>query len=438
LQPFTMRIGIQTWGSEGDIRPFVALAGGLSAAGHTVTLVVTDVDDRGYTPAAKCLGFTVRHVATPVVPSPEEFEAIGVAIIKEKNPFRQALAITRQLFDPVIEPMYEAANVLCAESDMVVGHSILHPLGIAAEQWGVPHACVMLAPVTIPSRYKGPSGMPTFGPWSNLLGWWLMGKVIDWKLLSGVNALRARAGLPPASDMMRAVWASPYLNLLAASPVICPPQPDWPVHVRVCGFFNLPEQATGRYMPQDMKEFLRAGEPPVYMTFGSLTPTGTRGSHELDNMIELFSLSAQQAGCRAIVQVPEGAAGDFPGDERIFFTPPVPHGKVFPHCRVIIHHGGAGTTQTATLAGVPSVVVAHIAEQGFWAAELKERGIAPKVLWRRGVTSRLLGRRIRCVLDTPGMKERAGRLGSAMKGENGVARAVEEIERWAREGFRVL
>jgi len=29
-----MRIGIQTWGSDGDIRPFIALAGGLQAAGH--------------------------------------------------------------------------------------------------------------------------------------------------------------------------------------------------------------------------------------------------------------------------------------------------------------------------------------------------------------------------------------------------------------------
>ena len=41
-----MKIGIQTWGSEGDVRPFVALAGGLSEAGHEVTLAVTDVRNK--------------------------------------------------------------------------------------------------------------------------------------------------------------------------------------------------------------------------------------------------------------------------------------------------------------------------------------------------------------------------------------------------------
>ena len=48
-----MRIGLQTWGSEGDIRPFFALAEGLQKAGHNVTLVVTSAEDKDYTSLAE-------------------------------------------------------------------------------------------------------------------------------------------------------------------------------------------------------------------------------------------------------------------------------------------------------------------------------------------------------------------------------------------------
>ena len=41
-----MKIGLQTWGSEGDVQPFLALASGLVKAGHEVTLVITEVSNR--------------------------------------------------------------------------------------------------------------------------------------------------------------------------------------------------------------------------------------------------------------------------------------------------------------------------------------------------------------------------------------------------------
>jgi UDP:flavonoid glycosyltransferase YjiC (YdhE family) len=57
-----MKIGIQTWGTEGDIRPFIALAGGLSAAGHEVTLAATEITNQRFTAYSERLEFTLRHV----------------------------------------------------------------------------------------------------------------------------------------------------------------------------------------------------------------------------------------------------------------------------------------------------------------------------------------------------------------------------------------
>jgi hypothetical protein len=55
-----MKIGIQTWGSNGDIRPLLALADGLQQAGHAVTLVVSSIDNRSY--ADTCLSVIIFFI----------------------------------------------------------------------------------------------------------------------------------------------------------------------------------------------------------------------------------------------------------------------------------------------------------------------------------------------------------------------------------------
>nr|WP_036170448.1 nucleotide disphospho-sugar-binding domain-containing protein [Massilia sp. 9096] len=89
-----------------------------------------------------------------------------------------------------------------------------------------------------------------------------------------------------------------------------------------------------------------------------------------------------------------------------------------------MHHGGAGTTQAATLAGKPSIVLANIGEQEHWGRELRRAGIGARPLKRRKTTPATLARQIRQVLASPGMAARAGELGAAMRRENGVAEAV--------------
>jgi UDP:flavonoid glycosyltransferase YjiC (YdhE family) len=99
----------------------------------------------------------------------------------------------------------------------------------------------------------------------------------------------------------------------------------------------------------------------------------------------------------------------------------------FSHCRAIVHHGGAGTSQSALRAGKPSVVVAHTAEQELWGRELKRIGVASKLLLRRKLTSSQLAAAIELVVGSSGINERANRLGREVSMENGVAIAVRLI-----------
>lgn len=420
-----MRIGIQTWGSEGDVRPFLVLGGALSEAGHSVTLVITDLDDRDYSPYGERLGIQIRHVMTPVISNPAELERIGAFMSREAHPIRQGKIIIEQLFLPTVPALYEEALKLCSESDLVIGHFMHYPLRTAAEVCGIPEFSVTLAHNLIPSRYILPSGVPNFGRWANPAWWWAIKKLFNHLFLDEVNKLRQQAGLPSAKDLVTA-WQSSKLNLVAVSPTLFPRQPDWTAEHQVCGFLSFSRAKGKDSIPQVIQDFLAQGAPPIFMTFGSLTPKSAQAWPET---LEIFAEAVRRAGCRAIVQGWPSPEPSISAEQLLLHPPPLPHHLVFPYCAGVVHHGGAGTTHSTLAAGIPSVVVPHVADQFFWGEELKRLGVAPRPLLRKKLTPARLARRIRVLLDSPAMSGRALQLGQLLQQENGPWHAVRLIEK---------
>jgi UDP:flavonoid glycosyltransferase YjiC (YdhE family) len=420
-----MRVGLQTWGSEGDVQPFTALAVGLTRAGHEVTLVVADNVGRDYSGLAREFGFSLRALPSPVSASPERVAEMWRQIIQVGNPIRQAELVMRYGFDPVMEAMFSAAKKLCASNDCVVGHFFVFPLRVAAEKARVPMATVNVVHNCLPSREIHPPGLPDLGRWSYPLGWRLVRSMINRIFLPRVNALRRREGLVPNSDVMTETWASERLNLLAVSPEICRAPRDWSENHKVCGFLNPPGLLSGEDLPDGLDEFLSHGAPPVYFTFGSMM------LHDLEYIREaagIWASAVKRLGCRAVFQLPWEDLGEIPVEGPVFKVRMSPYRRVFPRCSVVVHHGGAGTTQSSLLSGRPSVVVAHMADQFFWGSELERLRVAGKTQTRKGLSARRLASAIARVLAHPEMAERASEIGAAMGRENGVKAAVTFIE----------
>lgn len=234
-----MKIGVETWGSEGDVQPFIALSAGLVRAGHEVTLLVSDNAGRDYSHYAERFGFRLQEVRNPEIPSSREGERIWRQIIEVGNPIRQAELVMKFGFDPLTERMFDAATTLCKNVDAIVGHFFLFPLQIAAAKAGVPYATVNVVHNCLPSADIPPPGLPDLGHWSYPLGWRLVRKMVNRIFLPRVNAMRRREGFKSATDVMSQVWSSDLLNLVAVSPTICHRPNDWKPNDLVCGFLNL-------------------------------------------------------------------------------------------------------------------------------------------------------------------------------------------------------
>ncbi|MFZ6720533.1 glycosyltransferase [Undibacterium sp. Ji49W] len=418
-----MKIGIQTWGSHGDVRPFLALAEGLQAAGHEVSLVITCFDGALYAGFKSARGVKIRVLASPVV-SPEEAEKIGRLVYNTRNPMTQMATILRLCYDPVEDAMFDAAQSLCTDADVLIGHYFMHPLQIAAEKAGKPYVSVLLSHAAIPSAFNHPLSVAVFGQTGNRVLWWLTQFALNRTLKHYPNRLRQQLGMPLTQDIVTQVWISPQLALVAVSPQICQAQADWPASAHVCGFLDMPNSEVEGVVPSALASFLAAGDAPVYMTFGSWMPPDVT---DQTATLGMFTQAATLAGCRAIIQSPGWQECGLESGDQVLYVSAAPHHAIFPLCKAIVHHGGAGTTQSATLAGKPSVVVAHISEQEHWGNELRRLGIVGKLLKRRKLTARALATKIKAVLNAPQMTVKAQSVAEAMKQENGVAEAVRLI-----------
>jgi vancomycin aglycone glucosyltransferase len=179
-----------------------------------------------------------------------------------------------------------------------------------------------------------------------------------------VNSHRAAIGLPPVDNVRDYVFTEqPWL---AADPLLCPSQGLTDLDVVQTGAWVLPDD---RPLPDGLAAFLDAGEPPVYVGFGSMA------AYTAKDLARVAIEAVRAQGRRVLLA--RGWAGLAPVDdaEDCFVVGEVNQQALFRRVAAVVHHGGAGTTTTAARAGVPQVVVPHIADQPYWASRVAALGI---------------------------------------------------------------
>ncbi|KAI8807305.1 hypothetical protein BJ742DRAFT_813209 [Cladochytrium replicatum] len=218
--------------------------------------------------------------------------------------------------------------------------------------------------------------------------------------------------------------------------------------------------------PTSLTDWLENGPKPIYFGYGSLQSLGkpssadhsskeeehiiawinvinrinasrsTRGSSTAARAI--FNFSWKQHGCSSAGPRAKG----FELLEKAVIAKtvyvidgPVPHTWLFPRCSITVHHGGAGTTQTACLAGIPSVVIPHISDQWFMATLLNFKGVAPPPFPLENFDEDSLFSAISTVLEDSRFTKSAERIARLMKveEESSVKRAIDIISMYLGE-----
>ncbi|MEM0967355.1 MAG: glycosyltransferase [Verrucomicrobiota bacterium] len=117
-----------------------------------------------------------------------------------------------------------------------------------------------------------------------------------------------------------------------------------------------------------------------------------------------------------------------PGHSKIRLIPSSPHRPLFAKASVIIHHGGAGTTTSAFLAGKPQIVVPHFADQDFWASTVAALSCGSKLHYRRW--PRKLFQTVSATQENVQFRENAQRIAKQPGIGDGAKQAAAALERW--------
>jgi UDP:flavonoid glycosyltransferase YjiC (YdhE family) len=171
----------------------------------------------------------------------------------------------------------------------------------------------------------------------------------------------------------------------------------------------------------EVMSWIAAGTPPIYFGFGSMpveSPTAT---------IRMISDACAQLGERALICTGVSEFDDLSHYDHVKVVSEVNHAAIFPACRAVVHHGGAGTTAAAARAGMPMLVLPIGAEQPLWAAQAKRLKVG---LARRfsNVTMESLVADLRTIL-APRYAARAREIATQMtKPEVGVTRTADLLE----------
>jgi len=233
-----------------------------------------------------------------------------------------------------------------------------------------------------------------------------------------VNDFRRSLGLPTysAARFYRDLRSTPMLS--AYSPEIVPHPADWPDSLHVTGYFYLDTQAGWQPSPELMA-FLEAGDPPVYIGFGSMA------GQEPEKLAGLILEALAKSGQRGLLLTGWGGLRTETTPDNVFVVGSAPHSWLFPRMAAVVHHGGAGTTAEGLRAGVPEVIVPFIFDQPFWGARLKALGLGPDPIPQKNLTAGRLAEAIGIAVADRGMKQRASSIGAAIRAENGIDKAVK-------------
>ncbi|THG06834.1 hypothetical protein TEA_030016 [Camellia sinensis var. sinensis] len=193
---------------------------------------------------------------------------------------------------------------------------------------------------------------------------------------------------------------------------------NWGHKVDVVGFCFL-DLASNYEPPQELVDWLKAGQKPIYIGFGSLPV------QQPEKMTQIIVEALETTGQRGIINKGWGGLGNLaePKDF-VYLLDNCPHDWLFLQCAAVVHHGGAGTTAAGLKAACPTTIVPFFGDQPFWGDRVHARGVGPAPIPVDEFSLTKLVDAISFMLD-PKVKERAVELAKAMENEDGVAGAVK-------------
>jgi sterol 3beta-glucosyltransferase len=369
----------------------------------------------------------VKEHKIDFVPLPGDPENLSRRL---NNAGHNFVKLLRELMNHAIEigaDVWRQTEESCEDADLII-HTFTHVVGAhtLAREHNIPDIHIQTFPMFTPTGDYPNIAMPHRLPRVlNRFTHKFSAKITWWTSRLGFERVRRRTGLPkrtlywPFEDNP---LRPPTPILCAWSPRVLPASGDWPPHVHVTGYYFLPSKNSFQ-PPAELLSFLQEEKSPVCITFGSMV---NRDKERIDRIVRE---SLEQTGNRGIILSGWSGVKDSSSNDLLYLES-APHDWLFPRCKIVIHHGGAGTTAAGLLAGIPNVIIPFLGDQPFWGERVHAVRAAPKPILVKDLTVEKLTWAI-AEADNKAIRQQAQVLGQQIRNEDGTGESVKWIEKYS-------
>ncbi len=391
------RLVMTTFGSTGDLNPFIALGLALRVRGHDVIFAV----EANFQKQLTLLGFPVRLLTGNQEKALAPFRH---QIFNTDQPLTSLKLLVDHYILPALPAKVAELREICQQADLLISVAPQFAASIVAELVQIPLLSVVLVPSTLPSASIAAQPLSIDLPaalqrLSNRFSWFAGGLFLRQIVDKPINNVRRMFHVSPRPNLMWTGNLSQQFTAVAVS---------------------------SAFLPETLKAFLQGDKPVVAVTAGSVAP------EERALFLSYYQTSIESilaCGARALViNAPANIAFSGQRDE-VLHLPFAPFSEVFPACAAVIHHGGIGTIAQCLRAGVPSLVVPGGIDQPFNTAQVVQRKAG---VWipRKHYTTRRAEHALTALLFTPTYRKHVREIQAQILQEDGVATlctAVEQI-----------
>lgn len=412
-------ISFLTYGTRGDVEPLLALALKFRNDGHDIGFAAP-IDFESWV-RAYGLAFqpTTKSPIVDLVANPVLEDLMHFRLLKIPKALKTLKSFTCEV---IVEAMPDAVGA----TDLIISHAGLAIATDIAEKRGAKLLYVSPIPALATRAFPIVPFVRSWGVFNRLS--YLPLRFARSFTPSLYKDARARLGLPPVSALKRSFYldGKPVPIVHGFSKHLIPRPDDWPAHGWVTGNLFLDAEGEDWAPGAQLAAFLKAGPPPVYVGFGSMNIGKAAG------LAETIIVAARALGVRLLLargwaglEVGGGLAG---GD--LFQLGEVPHHKLFPHVRAVVHHGGAGTTAAGLRAGKPTLICPFGFDQPWWGALVHRRGLGPAPLPQKRMTAARFEAALRDLINNGTYAANAQQMAALMASEDGVNKTARTIEDW--------
>jgi len=415
------RIVLTTWGSYGDVNPYMGLALALKARGHEPVLAAPGY----YRGLAEGEGVAFHAVRPEIDPGNSDIVA------RVMHPRHGPEVILREVMLPSVEDAYEDLQQAVSGADLLVSHPITFAAPVLAHKTGIPWVSSVLAPISFFSAHDFPvlpfapflKGLERLGPWVGpLLRRVAQHSTRNWS--APVYSFRCKLGLPRSGDPIYEGQHSSDLVLGLFPGILAKPQRDWPANVRVTG--RVPFDAGhGKSLAAELEQFLAEGPAPIVFTLG------TSAVMAAGDFYEQSIQAVQQLGARGLMLAGVEGVKRLSGklSKNVLIVDAAPHSQLFPKAAVIVQQCGIGTLGQALTAGCPILAVPFAHDQPDNAYRIERLGVA-RVVYPPQYRSQHVAQELCRLLEQTEYRRAASEVAAKVRAEDGAAAACNAIEQY--------